>query len=290
MAEESRTILVGTSLDDDSEAVARLGAEAARAAGAKLHLVHAYSPPAMGGASWTPPLDATGFLAPEEDRLRTALAEQAARAGADEHSLETGRPHRVLAGMAERLGAGLVVVGSTTGGPIARLLGSTADRVVRKAHCPVLVVRGGLRLPPEKVLAAVDLSPLSGQAFRRGLELLRALGGGAPLPTVEALFVLSVVQRQTSPQFTPEQIDRLAAEELERFVASHGGGAEVRRRVRTGNVREEILAGLVEAGGDLIVIGTHGVGGFDRFVIGSVAADIVREAPCSVLVVPPSEH
>lgn len=289
MADEIRTILVGTSLDDDSEAVVRLGAEAARAAAAKLCLVHAFTPAPAGEVGWGFPIEMGELLKSEEDRLRAVLAAQAARVGADEWRLDTGPPHRVLSEAAERLDAGLVVVGSVSGGPIARLLGSTADRVVRKARRPVLVARGGLRLPPEQVLAPVDLSPLSGQAFRRGMGLLGALAGGAPFPPVEALFVLSVVQRQTSPQFTPEQIDRLAAEELERFVASHGEGAEVRRRVRTGNVREEVLAELAETGADLIVIGTHGLGGFDRLVIGSVAADVVREAPCSVLVIPSSE-
>ena len=287
MSEEIRRILVGTSLDDDSEAVARLGAEAARAAGATLHLVHAFSPMPAGG--WGSPGE-TGLQREEEDRLRAALAAQASRVGAGEHSLEAGPPHRAMSELAERLEAGLIVVGASTGGPMARMLGSTADRVVRKARRPVLVARGGLRPPPSRVLAPVDLSPLSGQAFRRGLGLLHALGGDGPFPDVEALFVLSVVQRQTSPQFTPEQIDRLAAEELERFVAAQAGGAEVRRRVRTGNVREEILAELAATGADLVMIGTHGLGGFDRFVIGSVAADVLREAPCSVLVLPPSEH
>jgi nucleotide-binding universal stress UspA family protein len=290
LSEEIRTVLVGTSLDEYSEAVARLGAEAARAAGARLLLVHASSSLSAGGSWWAPPLDAAGLLRPaEDDAIRAALAEQAARVGAAEWILEAGPPHRVLSEVSERCDARLIVVGAVTGGPVARLLGSTADRVVRKARRPVLVARGDLRLPPRRVLAPVDLSPLSGQAFRRGLGLLRSLGGGAPFPAVEALFVLSVVQRQTSPQFTPEQIDRMAAEKLERFVASQAEGVEVRRRVRTGNVREEILAELAETGADLMMIGTHGLGGFDRFAIGSVTADVTREAPCSVLVLPPSE-
>lgn len=288
MADELRTIVVGTSLDDDSEAVVKLGAEAARAAGAKLHLVHAYAPLPVGG-DWGSSAVTGEFLRAEEEGLRAALAEQASRAGADGHHLENGPPHRVLSDMAERLGAGLVVVGSVTGGPIARLLGSTADRVVRRARRPVLVARGELRLPPGRVLAPVDLSPLSGRELGRGLELLGLLGGGEPFPAVEALFVLNVIQRQTAPQFTPEQIDRLAAEELERFTAAYAGGAEVHRKVRTGNVREQVLAEIAATGADLVLIGTHGRGGFDRFVIGSVAADVVREAPCSVLVIPPSQ-
>jgi nucleotide-binding universal stress UspA family protein len=39
---------------------------------------------------------------------------------------------------------------------------------------------------------------------------------------------------------------------------------------------------------DLAVLGTHGRSGFDRFLVGSVAATVVRQARCSVLVVPPA--
>jgi nucleotide-binding universal stress UspA family protein len=99
-----------------------------------------------------------------------------------------------------------------------------------------------------------------------------------------------VLQRQVAPQFTPEQVDRFASEELDRFIEMTAGEAagRVRRKVRTGNTREEIEAELAESGADLVVLGTHGLGGFDRLVIGSVASDVVRHAPCSVLVVPPA--
>ena len=97
MADELRTIVVGTALDDTSEAVARIGAEAARAAGAKLLLVHASPSSVPGGGGWALPLDATGLLRPAaDDSLRAALAEQAARVGAGEWVFETGPPHRVL--------------------------------------------------------------------------------------------------------------------------------------------------------------------------------------------------
>jgi nucleotide-binding universal stress UspA family protein len=230
----------------------------------------------------------------EERRLGDLLAAQVERLGIAPaelagSGLEHGAPHRALSELADRIGADLLVVGATSpGSHLPRLLGSTAERVLRKAKCPVLVVRGELPVPPRRVLAAVDLSPLSAEAFRCGLSLVHAVAGGAA-PAVEALFVLSVVQRQVAPQFTPEQVDPFAAEELVRFVTLNAGAAAaaVRRRVRTGNPREEILAELAERPADLLVLGTHGLGGFDRLVIGSVASDVVREAPASVLVVPP---
>jgi nucleotide-binding universal stress UspA family protein len=58
-------------------------------------------------------------------------------------------------------------------------------------------------------------------------------------------------------------------------------------RVVLGPARESILAAAQTDGADLIVMSTHGYGGFERLVLGSVAATVVREAPCSVLLVPP---
>lgn len=285
MEEKIETVVIGTALDEDSERVVKAGAALARALGAKAYLVHAFPPPLAFAGPLAPEPALDEFLQQEQAQLQKALEEQARKVGAGETILEVGAPHRILHDLAERLGAGLLVVGATAGGAMVRLLGSTADRVLRRATCPVLVVRGGLPVPPARVVASVDLSPLSAEAFRRGLGILRGLGAASE---VDVLFVLSVFQRQVSPQFTPEQVDRFAAEELDRFVEAHAGGeaAGLRKKVRTGNVREEILEELRETQADLVVLGTHGLGGFDRMAIGSVAADVVREAPCSVLVIP----
>ncbi|PYQ68253.1 MAG: universal stress protein, partial [Acidobacteria bacterium] len=70
---------------------------------------------------------------------------------------------------AEEMNAGLIVVGSTESPQLSKLFGSTADRVIRKATRPVLMVRGRLQSPLRRVLMPVDLSPLSAVAFRRGL-------------------------------------------------------------------------------------------------------------------------
>jgi universal stress protein E len=292
-SESIHTVLVGTALDRESESLVSTALALARAAKAKVHVAYAFNPPIGYVSELGAGLD-PAVLAEEEQRSREALAEQVRSLGFGPHELEgqtvrTGAPHRVLPELAADVGADLLVVGATAGGRLHRRLGSTADRVLRRAACPVLVVRGDLQVPPRKVLAPVDLSPLSAEAFQEGLDALTQIGGGA-VPEVEALFVLSVIQRQVAPQFTPEQVDRFAASELERFVEEHGGSAaaQVRRKVRAGNTREEIFAEIADFRPDVVLLGTHGMGGFDRFVIGSVASDVVREAPCSVLVVPPS--
>ncbi len=290
----NKILLIGSSLDAESDAIVRAGLSWARAAGASVHVVHVFAPllgapPLFGGFSL--PVETDAFLMEEEKRLGDLLGEQIERLGIRPEELAghenlRGAPHRVLSDLAAKLDAGLLVVGATTGGRIHHLLGSTTDRLIRRAPCPVLIVRGDLPVPPARVLAPVDLSPLSAAAFRAGLEWLGELPGG--VPEIETLFVLSPVQRQVSPQFTPEQFDRFAEEELERFVTDHAGpaAARVRRKVRVGTIREEILAEIADRRPDLVVLGTHGVGGFDRLAIGSVAADVIREVPCSLLVVP----
>lgn len=285
-----RTVLIGTDLDRDSDALLSTGVQVARAAGARIHVAYAFPPP-MGFMNELGAGVDDAVLAQEMEQVREALSAQVRKAGiaAEElagQTLRTGVAHRVLPELVEETGADMVIVGATAGGMLHRRLGSTADRVLRRTTRPVLVVRGGLAVPPRRVLAPVDLSPLSAEAFQRGLAILSQMGGGTE---VEALFILNVIQRQVAPQFTPQQVDRFAAEELGRFVDQHGGSVagQVHRKVRAGTTREEIFAEIADFRPDVVLLGTHGMGGFDRLVIGSVAADVVREAPCSVLVVPP---
>jgi len=285
-----RTVLIGTDLDSDSDALVSTSLQVARAAGARVHLAFSFAPP----IAYLSELGAgvnESILAREEQQAREALAEQARRVGIAEGELHVrrGAPQRMLPDLAAEIGVDLLVVGATGGGRLHRRLGSTADRILRRAHCPVLVVRGGLVVPPKKVLAPVDLSPLSAESFGRGLGVLSGLGAGTEVQSeVEVLFVLSVIERQTSFELTPEQIDRIAAEKLERFVEAHAGSGQVERKVRTGNTREEIFSEIAGYRPDLVLLGTHGLGGFDRIAIGSVAADVTRDASCSVLVVPPA--
>jgi nucleotide-binding universal stress UspA family protein len=194
--------------------------------------------------------------------------------------------------------AALIVVGATGSGPLAaELLGSTADRVLRKAACPVLLVRGDLAVPPRRVLAPVDLSTLSGEAFRCGLDLLTNLAkGGAKdgeikVRAIHALSFMEAValQKQRHEEVSSEQAERHSAEELRRFVLENRAGAlfEVETAVLSGEARFEILDDLRERPADLVMLGTQGRGGLDRLMLGSVAATVARKAPCSVLLISP---
>jgi nucleotide-binding universal stress UspA family protein len=278
-----RHVLIGTTLDEASDAVVRAGVGLARAHGATVTLAHAYQPP---GALFVTPMDAPAvpgdWLAAEAEELAARLTTQGEGLGlgaADRTELRPGPPHRVLEEVANSLPADLVVVGRAAAG--RAILGSTSERLLRHLGCPVLVLHPTATYPPRRILVALDFSPISAAAFRRARQLY-----GAPETEYEVLFVLNVLERGAM-QFGPEQLDRLASDELQRFVEQHAATAVVGRRVRHGSPSIEILAEIADWRTDLLVMGTHGRSGFQRLVVGSVAATVVRDAPCSALVVPP---
>jgi nucleotide-binding universal stress UspA family protein len=298
MSAEARLerLVVGSSLEEGSDEVVRTALALAEAAGAEVDLIHALAPlPRFLGEE---PVDPAKLREGALARHREALRRQAEEAGAPAGEVRRrevleGPPAWALVEAAREGDAGLIVVGAKVPGKALReRLGSTADRVVRTAHCPVLVVRPALRVPPARVVAAVDLSPLSTEAIRVGLALLAQVAGKAPV-RVDVLhvhtFLKFVADRQADPKLTEEEAERRSAAELAAFVEREQAETPLRLRAvpGSGDPRIEILRALGR-GVDLAVLGTHGRSGFDRFLVGSVASTVVRQARCSVLVVPPA--
>lgn len=283
-------ILIGTSLSEESDQILKIAIDLARDSGAWVHLVHAYTPPAaFSGFPAEYRLGESEWMDTEKEVLRGRIDQQIVRVAPDGFDrirsyLQEGAPHRVLARMAQELKPGLIVVGAIEPhNRLLRPLGSTADRVVRQAACPVLVVRPGSAFPPARILAPVDLSETSAGTLRCALELLGKAGVRAA--AIETLFVLSPAE--ASIHFSPDQISYLAREELKRFAEREIPGLHVQRQVRAGMPWEQILLEARETRADLLVMGTHGRSGLERLLLGSVTTDVLREAGGSVLVVPP---
>jgi nucleotide-binding universal stress UspA family protein len=291
MSNTLKNIVIGTSLSESSDGIVRTAVAIAKATGATPWLAHVHSSPATS-AELFGPVDSR-WLEDLTVALRESLAQQAQRTGLSAlPGFEPDRLHLALGtttfggivALARKMNADLIVIGGSEGSALHRVLvGSTADGVIRQALCPVLVVHSASAFPPARVEIPVDLSPISANAMRQGLELLARIGVQAE---TEALFVLNPMEVAGSLQFTPSQIERFAHEELRRFQKLNGAGTLL-TQVRTGYPAEAIPAVLEERKADLVILGTHGRRGFERLMVGSVALGVMHRATCNLLIVPP---
>jgi nucleotide-binding universal stress UspA family protein len=143
-----------------------------------------------------------------------------------------------------------------------------------------------------KILLAVDDSKFSDAALQAVIAQIRPQGTEVlVLHVVEPVTLSS--PPQMSPGYTPElEMQVKEGHELvERDVQKlRAAGFNTHGAVETGDVRGEILDAAAEFGADLIVLGSHGRKGVQRFLLGSVAENVARHAPCSVQIVRIPNH
>lgn len=132
----------------------------------------------------------------------------------------------------------------------------------------------------DTILIPTDGSEGTDEAVRQGLELARAYDA-----TVHALYVVDQTYPAAQWDFTTEREEEIATRAID-AVAEEATEMNVRveKKVRRGVPHEEIIAYAEDNDADLIVMGTHGRTGIDRFVTaGSVTERVVRFSPVPVL-------
>jgi nucleotide-binding universal stress UspA family protein len=200
-------------------------------------------------------------------------------------AVEQGTVHSGILRLAERIGAGAIVIGGKKEKSIIPALSGTAESVTRHAHCPVLVVRPS---PTGKVLAATDFSDPSRPAIAAGASEANRLHTG--LAIIHAIDMLPPVMPPIEgigypvfPLNVQTHIREASQRELDACVRRYDarGGS----LLREGPAAEAILDAAEKLPAQLIVVGTHGRTGLSRIALGSVAEAAMRASPCSVLVV-----
>lgn len=206
--------------------------------------------------------------------------------------VRAGEPYEQICDLAREIDANLIVIGTRGNSGLNRLLlGSTAERVVRFASCPVLVVRQRTRKQPKefmlrKILAPVDFSECSmfgalyaaffAKTFDAKLLLLHVFAGVMPTATGKASKA-----KNDAIDLENARLDMEAFTQLD--FLREGSHAT---KIRAGYAVDEICGEARQSDADLMVIATHGRSGLNRMFLGSVAEHVVRYAECPVLVVP----
>jgi nucleotide-binding universal stress UspA family protein len=137
------------------------------------------------------------------------------------------------------------------------------------------------------ILCPVDSSEFSRRAVRYAAALGRTFGSRLVVLSVRPAAPPPELWLTRSPLVAEETAAERAAvvEAIRRFVAPELGDLAVEVQLRDGEVVTEILRTADEIGADLIAMGTHGLRGFTRLLLGSVTERVLQQARCAILTV-----
>jgi nucleotide-binding universal stress UspA family protein len=230
----------------------------------------------------------------QNEQVRPLLDEVAGRlAGA---KVEVAVPRVVVAPAADAIlraaretDADLILIGAGEQSPHGQFrAGPVAEAVVQQADAPVLAVRPGEPGPQLRtLLCPVDLSAASRQALDNAVRLAGPLGARlVVLTVVPEVGWLSAATASGRLAGAREQYAQAWREDFQRFVQkADWSSVPWTPEVRYGQPHEQIAAAARDHAADLLVMGSTGRSGLVRVLLGSTTRRVLRELPCSLLVV-----
>lgn len=283
MSHPFERILLATDGSDAAETASTHAASLAVATGATLYLLHVVD---ERRSENSPQQDLT---VQEAEAMLESLAETLT--GEERHpeiAVRTGRPDEVIVEYAGDHDIDLVVLGATGKTGLARyLLGSITERVVRRSDTPVLTIPAGatadhplygsILVPTdgsETATTALDLAGTLASELGADIHILSAVD---PVPV--GLDVRHPVVLDALGEYAHETVDaaeaRLKKAGVDAVTAAVHTGAPYR------TINEYVEAHEI----GLVVMGTHGRGGIDRYLLGSVTEKVLRTSAVPVLTV-----
>ncbi|MFV8382210.1 universal stress protein [Corynebacterium hindlerae] len=290
-------VVVAVDGSDASKVAVRWAANTAMKRDIPLQLASSYAMPQF--------LYAEGMVPPQEiyDDLQaeTMVKIDEARAIASEvapdikigHTVAEGSPIDMLLEMSKS--CTMIVMGSRgLGGLSGMVMGSVSAAVVSHAECPVVVVREDNPVDDTTkygpIVVGIDGSAVSekateyafAEAAARGAEL-HAVHTWMDMQVQASLAGLAAAQQQW--QVVEEEQHALLSERLAGFQSEYPN--VVVKKIVT---RDRPVRALCDAaeGAQLLVVGSHGRGGFKGMLLGSTSRALLQSAPCPMMVVRPT--
>jgi nucleotide-binding universal stress UspA family protein len=262
-----------------------------------LHVVPTFDPVQVQSGQLGNPVH---FVQPvPREEVLAALRAAVDAAGGDARQTtavaEAGDPVAAIVDQAVGIPADLLVMGTHGRSGFDRLLlGSVAEKVLRKAPCPVLTVpphapdHAPATLAFKRILCPMDFSPAALQALGFALDLARQ--SKSVVTVLHVIEWLAEEEPRTHAQFSVDEyrqhLTEDASERMRTLVAEAAGPRrEFEHVVVTGRAHREVARVAAEKEVDLIVMGAQGRGAVGATLFGSTAQHVVRTATCPVLTV-----
>jgi nucleotide-binding universal stress UspA family protein len=285
-------ILIGVDGSDRSEDAVAFGRALALAAGAPVVLATAHQTeprqPRLDGRH----LAHSGLREEAETMLARFALMLLDVVDLERRLLADHSPAHALRAAAEQAGAGIIVVGSSHVGRLGRVLpGSTAERLLHGAPCPVAVVPVGFGahgLPEHPVIGCGYRATDDGAAALGAAEEL-ALALGGSLEVTHVVEPPSYLYDTGEMPLNMPELDARTRAEAGRALTERVGHLSARLNdvegtLHVGRPADRLLA-LTEAV-DVMVVGSRGYGPLKAVLLGGVSGQLIRSAACPVIVVP----
>ncbi len=289
-----RKILVATDFSNTAQAGVEWAVELARQHGARIVLVHGLLLPGRTTDFLPTPPDFTESLQEAASGRLNETAAKVRSAGLEVVTdLRLGLPSQTIVETAEEEAVDLVVMGTRGLSGIRHLLlGSTAQRVVQHAHCPVLTVHPG-DIDQHRQISTILVPTDFSEHAAGGLEAARALlAVGVERAKIHLMHVYHLPFEYTAYGTIPTTIDfykdvQGSAEERLAELAEplRAAGLQIATAAREGYPPDAIVEEAESVGADLIAMGTHGRSRLAHLLLGSTAERVVQHARCPVLTV-----
>lgn len=214
----------------------------------------------------------------------TSIAEAAAEAGLDVTSATLeGAPHAAIVEYATTHAVDAIAMG--THGHAETRLGSTTERVLVTAQCPVLAVPVRTAADPDdRIVIATDGSDLAERAADVGFELAAATGDA-----VSVCYVLdaTVYRFEDAPRSIIGLLETGGRNAVDGLAAAGRElGLSVQTEVRRGSPPDELVTFADAVDARLVVLGSRGRGGVEDRFLGSTAARVLRRSSRPMLIIP----
>ena len=198
--------------------------------------------------------------------------------------VDVGEPSEVI--LAKEEMADLIILGSHSKGLMERILiGSTSERVAKYCHKPLLVLKGKAPEGFKKVCIAHDLSKHAQSAFEFFLNLVPPEEDGRlTLLHVEETIELPMVDALTeglTKKIEEEKVNYLNS--LVERANEKGWKAELVVK-KYNNTVDGIVEFIKEGDYDLLVMGSRGLSGLKRVLLGSTSSQVLRRAEVPILI------
>ncbi|MFD1616116.1 universal stress protein [Gelatiniphilus marinus] len=162
--------------------------------------------------------------------------------------------------------------------------GSTTEKVMRQSNIPVWVVKSDKTNKLDHILCPVDFSKHSVYALNNAILLAKFFNASLTILGVyEKFSSLSVRFKDEAEKENAKRLKDIETE-LDTFIKDFDlQDVNYSIKIKDGLAHEQILRTIKEDNYDLLIMGTHGRSGLNRFVMGSVTEKVTRKVPCSFI-------